>query len=140
MAQVIAHPIKQVNLSPSRGLQPPAVCAPASKASRMKHLGLNYMQSLKFIIYAVQCNLLLFRHEKKPEKNQFTFYNLFTIAPPLNFPPTVPLSARSYKSGTQYFCLDLLPPQLYTKFWYTSYLMYEDVRVTCELLILFTFH
>ena len=29
-----------------------------------------------------------FDMKKKPEKNQFTFYNLFTITPP-NFPPTV---------------------------------------------------
>ena len=62
------------------------------------------------------CSVTFCSFDMKKNQRKINLLSIIYLQSPPQFPThCVPLSTRSYTSGTQYFCLDLLPPQIYTK-------------------------
>ena len=61
------------------------------------------------------CSVTFCSFDMKKNQRKINLLSIIYLQSPPQFPThCVPLSTRSYTSGTQYFCLDLLPPQIYT--------------------------
>ena len=61
------------------------------------------------------CSVTFCSFDMKKNQRKINLLSIIYLQSPPQFTThCVPLSTRSYTSGTQYFCLDLLPPQIYT--------------------------